>query len=129
MAKKRSPGAPAAADGASESKIVEFTEDLGRLLGTARAKAEDWLGQRKAILDHLTGLRDTANGLIQQLGGGAPSPFSVPRRRGRPPGSGTKKKVAAKSGRKKRTMSAEARARIGAAQRKRWAKQKAAEKS
>ena len=39
---------------AAENKIDEFAEDLGRLLGTARAKAEDWLGQRKAILEHLS---------------------------------------------------------------------------
>jgi len=105
-------------------KVEEFAEDLGRLLGSAKGKAESWLGQRESILSHLTGLRDTANGLIQQLtGGGTTMAGEVGRaRRGRPPGSGTAKATSAK---KKRTMSLEARAKIAAAQRKRWAKQKA----
>src|SRR3954470_12015159 len=44
---------------AAEHKIEEFPEDLGHLLGTARSKAEGWLGQRKQIVDHLEGIRDT----------------------------------------------------------------------
>jgi hypothetical protein len=34
----------------TEHKIEELGEDLGRLLGTARAKAEGWLGQRQEIV-------------------------------------------------------------------------------
>jgi len=113
---------------AAENKIDEFAEDLGRLLGTARAKAEDWLGQRKAILEHLTGLRDTANGLIARLGGGGSSEPAARRGRkpGRPPGSAATRGPGRPAGtvKKKRTMSPEARARIAAAQRARWAKQK-----
>ena len=52
----------------AEQKLEDFAEDLGRLLGTARVKAEGWLDQRKAIAEHLTGLRDTANQLLAQLG-------------------------------------------------------------
>ena len=37
----------------AEEKIEEFAEDLGRLLGSARAKAEGWIGQRRAITKHL----------------------------------------------------------------------------
>jgi len=52
---------------------------------------------------------------------GIPSPFSSGRKRGRPAGS---KNVATKATRKRRKMSKEARAKIAAAQRARWAKQK-----
>jgi hypothetical protein len=110
-------------------RIEGFAEDLGKLLGTARRKAEGWLSQRQAIAKHLSEVRDTASGLLAQLGHEA----AVARRRGRravkavaagmrkrgpgrPKGSGRKKK---------RTMSAEARKRISEAQKKRWAAQKA----
>jgi hypothetical protein len=107
-------------------KIEEFAEDLGRILGTARSKAEGWLGQRQAIVKQLTQLRDEASKLLTQLGHGAGRVI----RRGRPVGS----KNVAKRGpgrpkgsgmRKRRKMSAAARAKISAAQKARWAKQKA----
>jgi hypothetical protein len=115
----------------TEARVEAFAEDLGRLLGTARAKAEGWLGQRKAIAKHLEDVRDTAAQLLSQLTGGG---TSGGRRRGRPaPARGVR---TAKRGpgrpagtvRKKRTMSAEARARIAAAQKARWAKVRAEKK-
>ena len=103
----------------TEHKIEEFAEDIGRLLGTAQAKAEGWLGQRQQIAKTLTGIRDTASDLLRQLaGGGARMAAAVRRGAGRPKGSG----------RKRRKMSKEARAKISAAQKKRWARQKAGEK-
>jgi hypothetical protein len=114
----------------TEHKIEEFAEDLGRLLGAARAKAESWIGQREAIVKHLSEIRDTASKLLTDLGDEAQRVI----RRGRPAGGKTPEtpKVdpgrAAGSGRKKRTMSAEARAKISAAQKKRWAAQKAGDK-
>jgi hypothetical protein len=124
------------ADGGHEApggrKIEGFAEDLGRLLGNARAKAEGWLGQRQAIVKNLTDLRDTANKLLSDLGHEAQA---LVRRRGRPAGrtnAGTAKRGPgrpARSGvRKRRKMSAEARKRISDAQKARWAKQKAGEK-
>jgi hypothetical protein len=117
MAKKASPS----------GKLEGFAEDLGRILGTARSKADSWLGQRQAIVKQLTQLRDEASNLLSQLGHGAErvirrgrpaGSVSVAKRGpGRPKGSGT-------GGR--RTMSAAARAKISAAQKLRWAKQKAA---
>jgi hypothetical protein len=114
----------------TEHKIEAFAEDLGRVLGTARAKADSWLGQRQAILKQLTQLRDEASTLLNQLGHQAAAvghrgrrvadAFSEgyqKRRPGRPKGSG----------RKKRTMSAKARAAISRAQKARWAKQRAAQ--
>lgn len=108
----------AAAREAAESKLEDFAEDLGRLLGQAQNKAQSWLGQRNAIARHLTDVRDSATRLLAQLG------ISEAPRKGRPA-----KAVAAKRGpgrppKKKRTMSAEARAKISAAQKARWAKQK-----
>jgi len=105
-----------------ESAVVEFAEDLGRLLGTAQAKADGWMNQRKSVTDQLTQIRDTANRYIQQLTGG--SAAGAPAKRGRPAGS--KATGAAKRQGTKRTLSPEARERIAAAQRARWAKQKGA---
>src|SRR5262249_1357344 len=114
----------------AEAKMEDFAEDLGRLLGTARVKAEGWLEQRKAIAEHLTGLRDTANQLLAQLGMSSSTTATTSgRRRGRPrkPAADDGSSAVAVSRRKKkRVMSDEARAKIGAAQRARWARQKRA---
>jgi hypothetical protein len=113
----------------AEDKIEAFAEDLGRILGTARARAEDWLAQKHKITEQLVDIRDTATSLLRQLGHESAAPG---KRRGRPPGSGRKTVVKAKrgpgrpkgSGRKRRVMSAEARKAISDAQKKRWAKAK-----
>jgi hypothetical protein len=110
----------------TEEKIEEFAEDLGRLLGTARAKAEGWIGQRQRIAKQLSEISETAAGLYQQLmGGSAPAPQ---KRRGRKPKAA--KSTAAKStaAPKRRQMSADARRRISEAQKKRWAAQRGAAK-
>src|SRR5262245_63699464 len=54
--------------GSVEGAIGGFAEDLGRLLGQARNKADSWLGQRQAIVKQLTQLRDQASSLLNQLG-------------------------------------------------------------
>jgi hypothetical protein len=51
----------------TERRIEGFAEDLGRLLGTARSKAEGWLNEREVIVKHLTEVRNTASGLLTQL--------------------------------------------------------------
>jgi hypothetical protein len=109
---------------ATEHKIEDFAEDLGNMLGTARAKAEGWLSQRQAIVKHLTELRDTATRLLTDLGQEAQKAV----RRGQAAASGRKPGRPPGSGKKKRTMSADARRRISEAQKKRWALQKAGEK-
>lgn len=98
----------------TEHKIEDFADDLGRLLGTAQSKAQGWLGQRKQIAATLEGIRDTASSLLSELGHRAERVV----RRGRP-----KAHLAAppKAKRKRRKMSAAARAKISAAQKKRWA--------
>src|SRR5688500_19682048 len=70
---------PQGASGAgSQSRSEGFAEDLGRLLGAARAKAEGWLGQRQNVARQLEQIRDTAAGLLNQLTG-----MPERRRRGR----------------------------------------------
>ena len=54
---------------ATEHKIEDFADDLGKMLGHARNKAEGWLGQREQIVKNLTQLRDEATTLLGQLGG------------------------------------------------------------
>jgi len=104
----------------TDSKIEDFAEELGRLLGTAEAKARGWLGQRQQIAKTLEEIRDTATKLLDDLGHRARAGM----RRGRRPAMS-----AGSAGRKRRrTMSAEAREKIRQAQLKRWAKQKASER-
>jgi hypothetical protein len=128
--------------GSVEGAIGGFAEDLGRLLGQARNKAEGWLGQRQAIVKQLTQLRDEASSLLNQLGHQAAAAGQRGRRAanavvaavqkrgpGRPVGSKNKKGIIIVGGRgKRRKMSAKARAAISRAQKARWAKQKASEK-
>jgi hypothetical protein len=123
---------------APEHKLEEFAEDLGRMLGHARTKAEGWMGQRQAIVKSLTELRDEASKLLSQLGHDA----AVAGRKGRRaigtavagitrgPGRrrGSDKAIIIVGGKTRRKMSAKARAAISAAQKKRWAKQKAGAK-
>ena len=121
-------------------RLADFAEDLGNLLGTTERKAAEWLSQRDSVAKQLSAIRDKAGSLLQQLGsfsGESPLPWrkrkSTGRRRGRPPGSRNKKAATAvvaagkaASRRTRKPMSAEARAKIAAAQRARWAKQKKA---
>jgi hypothetical protein len=117
----------------TESKIEDFAEDLGKMLGHARNKAEGWLNQRQAIVKNLTQLRDEATKLLTQLGHQV-SEVPFPRGpRGRPAGGTNVVKrgpgrPAGTGIRKRRKMSAAARAKISAAQKARWAKQKAGAK-
>ena len=103
---------------ARSSKLEDFAEDLGRLLGTARAKAENWIGQRQNVAKQLEQIRDTATGLLQQLTGGEK------RRR---PGRGRTPRAASPAAnpteqRPRRKLSARARKAISDAQKRRWAK-------
>jgi hypothetical protein len=112
-----------------ETKLEEFAEDLGRLLGTARGKAENWLNQRQAIVKNLTDLRDTASKLLADLGHQAQEAVTV-RRRGRPRKDEVVGVIQPQplSRKRKRRMSPEARKRISDAQKARWAAQRAKKK-
>jgi hypothetical protein len=94
-----------------------------------------WETSGQEIVKHLSEISDTATTLLSDLGHHAQEVVHRGRR-GRPPGSQNHAALvvnkirgsAATAGRKKGTMSAEARARISAAQQARWAKQRAGEK-
>jgi hypothetical protein len=89
------------------------------MLGTVAAKVDSWVAQRDDIARELKGVIERAQGMLSALG--SESPF--PRRRGRRAGGET-----ATRGRKRRRLSAEARKAISDAQKKRWARQRAAKK-
>lgn len=118
---------PPAESAAVPNKLDVFAEDLGHLLGQAQNKAETWLAQRNAIAEHLVRVRETATRLLAQLGvADAPAP-----RRGRPARAAATSAAPAQApnpAKPKRVLSAEARARIAAAQRERWAKVRKAAK-
>ena len=109
----------------TDSKIEDFAEELGTLLGNAQAKAEGWLSQRTQIAKSLEGIRDTASKLLSDLGHQAQRVA----RRGRLAGRRIplRRAPAATVIPKRRKMSAAARARISAAQKARWAKVRAAQ--
>jgi hypothetical protein len=117
----------------TEQQIVGFAEDLGKFLGEAEKRASSWLGQRKAILEQLTAVRDKAADLIQTMSGGEnPFPWQKPKR-GQPAGAtkrgpGRPRKTRGPGRPKGGKMSAAGRAAISAAQKKRWAKIKAEKK-
>src|SRR4051794_17693942 len=92
----------------------DFAEDLGRLLGSAERKAAEWLDQRQTVANQLTAIRDKATALLSQLRRGS---SEAPERRKRAAGGPAKHA----KGRSKRVVSAETRARMAAAQKKRWA--------
>jgi hypothetical protein len=120
---------------ATEQKLEGFAEDLGTLLASATNKAEGWLEQRKAIVKHLTDVRDTASKLLADLGDQASTAVATGKRayirRGRPAAKAVVNKlrgVATETAalvRPRRKMSAKARKAISVAQKARWAKQKA----
>ena len=105
-----------------KSKIDDFAEELGELLGSAQAKAEGWLGQRTQIAKSLKGIRDTASKLLADLGERAQRMALTKR------GPGKRKTSSGGPAPKRRKMSAAARARISAAQKARWALKRAADK-
>ena len=117
---------------ATEHRIEDFAEDLGKMLGHARNKAEGWLGQRDAIVKNLTQLRDEATKLLAQLGHDASTCGGTWRSHSSGSSTASRALVVNKLReapvRKRRKMSKAARAKISAAQKARWAKQKAAAK-
>jgi hypothetical protein len=64
---------PAPALDAVETRVVALAEQLGRLVGTAQAKADGWV-DLPALNDQLMRIRDGATGLLEQLRGGLSRP-------------------------------------------------------
>ena len=126
MAKKGSRGRATAR---ASKTMVDFAEDLGRLLGTAQAKASNWLNQRKNVIEELTQLRDTANQLLTDLAGGGVSGAAAVRaaRRGRQKGLNNGGVTGATAGARKGgrpRMSAAARKAVSVRMRKYWAQRR-----
>jgi hypothetical protein len=122
VARKAKPASVEDVVSVDESKLEAFAEDIGRLLGAARNRAEGWLSQRDTIIKDLTQLRDAADEYLSKLTG------SREGRRSRAQEGGDSPAPRRSSQRRKRNLSDEARARIAAAQRKRWAKFRAGKK-
>ncbi len=106
----------------TEHKIEAFAEDLGKLLGHAQNRAQDWLGQKKQIVAHLEGIRDTANGLLSQLGHQAQKAVTSGTRAYRSATKAAAPGVANVVEKKTRALTAAARKAISDAQKRRWAK-------
>jgi len=114
---------------AVEEQIVDFAEDIGRMLGTVQAKAESWLDQRKSVVGHLRTILNNAAKMLEQLGEvpfprdpgkSAGSSTAKAKGRGRPP-----KSAGIKRGRPKGfKMSPEARKKMAEAAKRRWADKK-----
>jgi len=108
-----------------------FAEDLERLLGTAELKATAWLGQRKAMLARLRGIQQKTELLIQVLLNDSDATEATPDRP-RNWNSPESTKVSSSPAKRRRTkrrrnvLSADARARIAAAQKERWARYRVA---
>ena len=111
MAKKQ-------AVGSTEKKFLAFAEDLGRVLGSAEARANAWMDQRKTVVKVLAGVRAKADDLIRSLGGESPMPWRK-----------SKNAAAKTTKRAKRKLSAAGRKAISDAQKARWAKTKAAKRT
>src|SRR5262245_16587699 len=103
--------------------------DLSTALETLKTKVDEANEERTKLVTELRSVITQAESLLGALGEGA----APAKRRGRPVGSGKRgpgrPKGSGKRGRpKRRKMSPEARAKIAAAQKKRWAKVKAEKK-
>lgn len=99
--------------------VEEIATEVGRLFGTTEAHARRWLDQRKDLVQALSTIRDKASGLISELSG----EHALPWRRGR-----RKKQQGVpvvqpgmRESRKKRVISEQARAKMRAAAKRRWA--------
>ena len=98
--------------------VEEIASEVGRLFGTTEAHARKWLAQRKELVSALSTVRDKATGLISELGGEVPFPW----RHGRKAKEGIPViQPGMRESRKKRVISAQARAKMRAAAKKRWA--------
>lgn len=117
-----------------EGKMMDVAEQLGKIIGSARARVDNWKGERQTMVDQLSKVVAEAQDLLKDLGHQAQAAASAVGRavdrRGTRGGERAKVGRARRKGgrRKGSTLSAEARARISAAQKARWAKIKAVKK-
>jgi hypothetical protein len=116
----------------AEHRALGFAEDLGRLLGTAEKKANEWLQQRGEVTRQLTELRDRATQLLERLGG-TDGVRRGRRAAGRPAAATGDTATAgagrgqAKGARKRKGMTAAQRKAVGERMRRYWAQRRKAE--
>ena len=96
---------------AKRDGIENIAAEVGRIFGTTEAHARRWLAQRKQLVQALGAVRDRASSLIAELTGTPTDGMPVIQ-----PGM--------RESRKKRVISAQTRAKMVAAARKRWAARK-----
>lgn len=115
----------------AKGKAVPNSENIASALGDLSKKVDSWKQQRASIVAEAKRLATLANSLLEDLGVES-GPQARAHRGGRPRGYRTSAATRAKlraawrrrkaaAGKPTRTLSPEARERIAAAQRKRWA--------
>ncbi|HET9272461.1 MAG TPA: hypothetical protein VFO31_29995, partial [Vicinamibacterales bacterium] len=72
MAKRSSTSKPSAPAGALERQVLAFAEQLGYVAGSIQTRAEG-LADRKRLSRQVTGVRDSAKRLLEQLASGVAS--------------------------------------------------------
>jgi hypothetical protein len=72
MAKRSSTSKPSAPAGALERQVLAFAEQLGYVAGSIQSKAEG-LADRDRLSRQVTGVRDSAKRLLEQLASGVAS--------------------------------------------------------
>lgn len=100
-----------------ELSIEQIASEVGRVFGTTEAHARRWLSQRKELLDALSVIRDKAGALISDIGGAG---VRTMRRRPKAPDGIPVVQPGMRESRKKRVLSAQTRAKMRAAAKKRW---------
>jgi hypothetical protein len=98
--------------------IEEIAAEVGRLFGTTEAHARRWLDQRRELVKALSDVRDRASNLIAELSGDGQLPW---RQRGKRDQGTPVVQPGMRESRRRRVISAQTRAKMRAAARKRWA--------
>ena len=115
MAKKKKRGRPKG----SKNRLTGTAETIGTAFGNVAAKLDGWMAQRREIANELNAVIARAKGMLSSL------EFPPLRRGPVRPAAALGAAAPTDRTRKRRKMSPEARAKISAAQKARWAKQKA----
>jgi hypothetical protein len=99
-----------------EKKIIDYAEDLGRLLGSVRARVDEWKGERDKLVQQLSIIVQDAQSLLVDLGHDAGREVRHLKTVARDVAADIPGKV-----QQVRRVSAQARAKMAEAQRRRWA--------
>src|SRR5919199_363189 len=65
-----------------EEKVVDYAEELGRLIGTVRARVDGIGAERRKLVAQLSGVVKSAQSLLAELGHGAERGTPTPRKSG-----------------------------------------------